>query len=636
MSAICSAIPDSAATTLQPNAAELVVHNGRLRGTGHSLTSAITTVGRAPYCDIRLDGAEVSSIHCILANQAQLLYVRTLPGAMAVCVNDEPVFEAELHDGDLLAIGAFCFQVRLQKAENVASSEAPKAAEAGCRAQDLAEQERQAQAFFADREARLTALRDEARTARLAMQRERESFEQRVAVVLANLSVSREALAQAQQDTVVRRERLRRLHFLMQRRHQRLGEARLSEIECRENALAEREKANEKAKTEIVQHRLRVNTELELGRRRLQTAADELRIRENELELEESALRAAKGEMEEQAAALQIEKERWDSERSSRADQLAGLEVRIDNVRRKLEGEQRELAQVRNVIQTVKSAPQLVLSPLQASVQESAAVANGNPANRPFPELEAQQLALRRLAEDLADQRLRLAEECQRLFESRAQWRIQHDSASLELVHQASQLQLQEQQLQMRERVLAEMEARLGDRSQEINEIRSSLEGWKARLATAAASWLSERERTQAKLSLRERELDDRGKRLQSLRETWNKRKRGYLDWLRCQRDLLTARTVDELHSLRASLQGFSEQLNERELEISERQEAWELELHGTRGDQLKEGGEIFLLRRQRDVLEMELATTREEVERLARLLINDGDPESLPATQAA
>src|SRR5262245_22607474 len=100
-------------STLAPSTyPELIVRTGRQEGASKRLTAAITFIGSAAGCDIRLAVDEVEPIHCAIANNSEGLTLRSFR-ADGVSVNGLAVQTRKIHDGDALTIGPFEFEVRI-------------------------------------------------------------------------------------------------------------------------------------------------------------------------------------------------------------------------------------------------------------------------------------------------------------------------------------------------------------------------------------------------------------------------------------------------------------------------------------------------------------------------------------------
>ena len=96
-----------------PPAGELVAQNGRLAGSRRPLEAALTFVGNAAACDVRLTGDGVHPLHCLLARGPDGMLLRDLESEGGTFVNGERVSARLLRDGDLLGVGPYQFRVRL-------------------------------------------------------------------------------------------------------------------------------------------------------------------------------------------------------------------------------------------------------------------------------------------------------------------------------------------------------------------------------------------------------------------------------------------------------------------------------------------------------------------------------------------
>lgn len=77
------------------------------------LDKEVVAVGRARGCDIMLDAAEVSAIHCIFYRAAVGVRVRDCGSRTGTRLNGNAVKNAALTDGDILQIGPFSFELKL-------------------------------------------------------------------------------------------------------------------------------------------------------------------------------------------------------------------------------------------------------------------------------------------------------------------------------------------------------------------------------------------------------------------------------------------------------------------------------------------------------------------------------------------
>ena len=75
------------------------------------LTKELTLLGRDPACDIRLDHASVSKLHCVLVVTDGLILVRDLGSTNGTRVNGTRVRRAALLPNDWLMVAALRYRV---------------------------------------------------------------------------------------------------------------------------------------------------------------------------------------------------------------------------------------------------------------------------------------------------------------------------------------------------------------------------------------------------------------------------------------------------------------------------------------------------------------------------------------------
>ncbi|PID38455.1 MAG: GGDEF domain-containing protein [Deltaproteobacteria bacterium] len=98
--------------TERPQAKEacMVVIYGQDLGKKYNLDSASIIVGRSSKSDIQIDQESVSRNHCKLLNTGKTIILRDLGSTNGTYVNDEPVDEYVLRDGNLIKIGRTIFK----------------------------------------------------------------------------------------------------------------------------------------------------------------------------------------------------------------------------------------------------------------------------------------------------------------------------------------------------------------------------------------------------------------------------------------------------------------------------------------------------------------------------------------------
>jgi hypothetical protein len=733
-----SPLPDPAGAS-PPAAGELVVQNGRLSGTRWPLSAPLTLIGRSTACDVRLQAEDIEPVHCALVHGPEGLLLRDLAGG-GVLVNDTPAETLLLQDGDLLAVGPFRFTVRLpavrheeealerergalriQAAAVVAQQAALTEMEDRLeqRRLGLERQEEQLAAHLEAKRARLLEFQQRIREARQALRRERAVHAERTAAESEALERQRQEVAADRQRAAEERRRLGQLHRRLQQRYQRQNEGERAALRRREEELCGRqgelERATERLAREragFLQERLRWNGEVELGRRQLHAGWDELRDQQRRWQEEEgrrqAALQQRQGDLERRTAVLAAGErdlaERWQHWEDTRAylqREVEGLENRVRNRRRQLAGQEQERPRP-----NVADAGPL---PVVAAETCTRRVPEEGPSAEELLDVE-------RLAADLADQRLQLAEECERLLLVRQQWQEEHQGVLEELEAAGVRLDEREQFVTLREDLLAPREFALAQREEEALQLRHRLEAGLARTVAQQAAWEGERLRLLEQVQAREDLAERRWLALVALRRRWAHRRRQEVrrlradlgrceefrqqyavlweDCLRRQTDLdrterelaaqalaleqqrlehlgqaedpaaaakqlerlqrrwsaVGTETQQNLRRERRALETegarFLEHLRQlqerlgkaatREQNLARRLATWEHEQALAEDGDARLRRELQSLQAQRDLCERQLAQVRDELERVARSLLDDADPPVLAVSQAA
>jgi len=88
----------------------LVVIYGSELGKKYNLNASSLVVGRSSKCDIQIDQESISRNHSKIANTGKSIIIRDLGSTNGTYVNDEPIDEYALRDGDLIKIGRTIFK----------------------------------------------------------------------------------------------------------------------------------------------------------------------------------------------------------------------------------------------------------------------------------------------------------------------------------------------------------------------------------------------------------------------------------------------------------------------------------------------------------------------------------------------
>lgn len=553
--------PEPSDDALPATLGELIVENGRLRGTRRALTSALTLLGRDPSCEFHLNVDGVKPLHCAIVHSPAGFFLRDLGGDAGTFVNGEAVQEAPLQHGDVLTVGPFQFSLYLPEQVEPANAESLQterdalriqAAAVAAQQADLAEQEGQLEqrrtalerqkeqlaAHLDERRQQLLQLREQARHDRAALKAETEAARRQNEGVRVALSKERETLQKELQQAGKERRRLIELRKRFKKRWHKHWQAHETALQQREQELKS-ERANLKRDTDqlqrervqLMQAQLRFNGEVELGRRQLQDEWQQLGLAQQQCEVclnQEQAERARRlRELNRHTSELAAAEQKL-AERRRAAEQLQlqlrketeGLETRICNQRIKLLELEKHLSEV------LSSRPRT--SEVDAAPNAPLVVARWRDADVPR--------VLSRLAGDLADQRRHLLEQWQCLLELHDAWEPERFALIAQFETAARELVLVEQRLTDREQALATSETDLRRRQQALCDVRCSLEAWQARLTARETFLDNERVMLLSDVRAREELAESQMKRLEEMRERRTRRRGQEIEELRVAR----------------------------------------------------------------------------------------------------
>jgi hypothetical protein len=431
---------------------ELIVHNGRLSGTRRSLRAPLTILGRAPSCEIRLNVPEVEALHCLIVQGPAGALLRDLQSSTGTFVNGERVDTHLLQDGDLLEVGPFRFQLHLPPAQEAAEEEwgdarrvqvaAVAAQQAAldeeefrleqCRT-DLRQQEVQLAAHLEEKRRQLEQESDEILAERERWLREKADTARRQDNEADELTQARDDLARGQQQLLDERERLSRMFQRLRQRWQKRrsadkmkAEQEASRLRQEGAALAQKLAEAERREEILARDMDHLQAERAAGNRQVREAQAALRAAQarwrRRRDSERAALRLQRQEatlleekLQRTRALVVQEKQAWEAEQRRLAQELYGLNNRVLNQRQTLQEQQEVLSR---------------RSPQQEGPRQHIVA----------PPLLAERAYLERLAGELADQRLLLVEQWERVVRAQEAWQEQRDGAAAELERLAQEL----------------------------------------------------------------------------------------------------------------------------------------------------------------------------------------------------
>jgi chromosome segregation ATPase len=644
--------------------AELVIQNGRLKGTRRPLMQPLTLIGREAGCDLRINVDGVQPLHCGLVNGFAGLFLRNLQNAGQTLVNGQAADNCPLKHGDIVAIGPFQFQVRLKgkipaqqlaeaqarhsqekdalriQAAAVAAQQAAlveEEAKLGQRRTALEQQEKQLSAHLEEKRRKLVEIRDQARAAHISLKDERAAHEARVKQSRHELENARGILGQAKKQLDGDRQRLSQLVKRLKRRWTQQWNGARAALERREQGLSRQQRLLEEEKERLGrdrdtlnQTRLRFNGETELSRRQLKADWDALRQekqqQEESFQQEHADLRRRFLALEQREAALaqagrelEEHKQQWQETRIELEREAEGLDNRVRNYRRKIADLEKEVTGLEAQLaaraaentdpaspaeatapvaanadgqaqeKTDAQAPEVVTpsNPAPTTIQTAApppatppvAVQAVSPKTEPTTDLDtvadARLVDLEKLSGELADQRLHLVEQCQRLVATQHEWQQQRDEAAAELELIGKKLNAREMEIRQREQALQTAELRQQHLHQQSQALQRRLEAWQARMTARETTWDSDRDRILAELQGKEQLAQQRLTAIGQLHERWLRRRRREITTLQAERTAY-AKLRREYVSLRQDLMRRIATVEREQRSIAERELAIE------------------------------------------------------------
>ncbi|MCI0458302.1 MAG: protein kinase [Gemmataceae bacterium] len=616
--------PGQAGSVASAPGGELVVQNGRLAGIRRPLGLPLTFLGRAPTCDVRLNVDGIAPLHCLIVHGPAGVLLRDLDSEQGTLVNGRRVRSCPLHDGDIIVLGPFQFRIQLPSITDTAcrladelpadEKEALRIQAAAVAAQQAAlaeeeerlrqrrstleQQEGQLAAHLEEKRRRLVQLTQQAQSARTSLQKERADYNLYIQTITSDLGQAQRELLQSQQKTHEERQRLSQLRRRMKQRWHRHWAAERNALCCKEDELAaERrklQKDGERLQHEralLTQARLRFNGEAELGKRQLQ--ADRELLREQQLRWQDQRTREqaelerrarALGERESALAdnerALDDDKYSWEKTRALLLREAEGLDTRVRNQRRKILEQQQEIQQLEARLRSLQTP--LTPNPSPPGGEGSNAlpsVADPVPAPPPEPQHEVGEAehaidrrarALARFAEELADQRLLLMEQWERLARLHQGWHEERVAAQDQLEALIGDLPEREEALEARLNGIEAAEADLRRRHQDALQLRHHLEGWSARVRLREADCEGERDRLLLDVRGREEVVEKQLATLAEMRQNWARRRRHELEVVRAER-AACERLRQECAALRERLWRSGNTLEEERRALAEK-----------------------------------------------------------------
>ena len=488
----------------------------------------------------------------------------------------------------------------------------------------LERQEEQLASHLEEKRRKLQILNDRAQAERQSLQQDRLAYEQHIEKITSDLSAAQREVLQNQEQFLAERRRLAELYRRLRGRlHEQLY-AQKQKVKQREDDLITRAKALEQENLRMDQReqkieamRLEFNADYTTGRNQLKDGWQRLRQAQHAwrqrrgqerqvLKQRGSGLEDAQKILEKAQRDFLREKEAWNIQRHTLDQDVAGLETRVRNQRQRIIQQQLEINRLDNLVrlrqgtgnreQGTGNREQGALVPVPCSLvpvpcslvpvpcSEQPEPADDKKRGRPHGsrsklakinrelenEVQDRLAHLERLAGDLADQRLLLLEQWQRLVQTQNHWENDHTLTANELEALTLRLREQEQDLNQRERSYEQAEHQFRLRHRELTHLRQHLVAWRARLKTRENVLEGEREQLLTDVQSREELVEKQLSSLTELRRRWTRRRRRELTQLHSD---CTAydRLLQECNLLRQTLADRTSELEEEKRKLTEK-----------------------------------------------------------------
>jgi FHA domain len=542
---------------------ELVVQNGRLAGTRRLLKAPLTLIGRAADCDIRLNIDSIHPLHCAIFPSPAGPIVRDLGSQSGILVNNLPVSTSLLRDGDILGIGPFQFLVRWTPPPVEEKTTAHRAGEldalrvqaAAVAAQQatlfdeenrllqrrvaLEKQEEQLAAHLEERRKGLVTLQEEVRRERALLHQERASLDQERLNRLAEAERDRAEAGRNLAKSRTERKRLTELRRRLKKRwkkhwseHEGALRVREQEIQRRSLNLAQEQRRLQKERDDLTHGRLRLNGDRELTRCETREQWQKLHQAQRDWQEEKQRqtvdLDARKSQLEERAATVRKMEEALTAQRQQ-------AQTLRDDLSCEAEGLEKRIGHLRNVLSEVQT---------QHGALPEGAFSQSATTRVLLDEESASCLArLETMAQELADQRLALAEQWKGFLETQREW---HEEVAPQLEQAVRQLEGRERRLGEREQAMIVAGEKLRQRFQAFTQLRSKLEAWEAGLAATEGLQEHERSVLLAQVQASTEANNKKQLRLEDLRKRWLVRRKEEVT--RLTRELQRCRELQRLY----------------------------------------------------------------------------------------
>lgn len=505
------------------------VRQGKVSPVTYVLTEYAFLVGSVPGCDLRLPGAELPPVMCLITRSGTGVWIRKLPPIFPIQVNDRPITTTPipLINGDRVLLngvelllhvsgqqatpgpGASLSDGETQKTATPSPTApaAPGQAEAGPDIEaKLSTYRRKLQLRYRKQRDRLAGLREAVRHAARKVQEQKKQLEVEMRKHATTLQekIARQNELKTQADELARQKQLlEEQRALLQKREQQLHQElanRLAECQARERTIDEEARSLERNQAQYRADLVRLDrleSLLEQREKQLQQRAREVDRRFEELQRDSREVEEQAKQLDEWHARLCAQAEQLEKDQANHkvvADELAqrtaalegqqamlaALRTRLEKLREDLRRDEQQLAEQRGRLVETEAE-------LQHRLQEAQRLQTEWESRQQLQEQERQRFEERSATLEAAVAQLRQAQDALKSEQEKlAEVKQGLEQEGTALAEQAALLHARSEQLEtMQERLTAERQT-LRNREASLNQAEQKLADFQEQLRRRA------------------------------------------------------------------------------------------------------------------------------------------------------
>jgi hypothetical protein len=536
----------------------LELRNGNGRPTIYHVAGSEFLIGSVAGCDLKLSGANLPALVCVLTRQANGVFVRKLATTLPLLHNGEPFMAKKLATGDLLSLGPMTIlaaiesaapairptEVRFEPIPIPATPTPKKAAH-----EELAAERRELSKQYQQRRDRLAGLQQAVDTAARNLQQQKRLVEverKNVGQIQQSVEARRAEVEKRERYVTDAQEKLARAKLALDEEIQQLDD-RKADLADRESKLAQREEQHRDDLARLD----RLQGTLEQRERQLETRLSDCERRAEQIQITEQSFAERERNIDSTLA-----------QQREQAEQLYRIQIELDERRERLDERIRVVESQQSILATMRTQ----MERTRDEVRKEAA-------------LLVEQRACQEAAERSLQEQLRQASAAQSSLtvehQSHAEARRQFDERNAALQVAAEQLrQLQDtlkQEADAQQRRAGELDAQaaqLADLERQLENDRQALDERGSNDGQSDETRRALQEQLQRRsddLAAKEKQLEDRA--------TAQAEAMAEFEHVQAAFQQVRTEVESQLAAARTEMDGQSAEINRRIAELDEREE---------------------------------------------------------------